>query len=81
MLILEIEGEGKGEEAGEGGRETERQTESRRERQITTAEDQPSTQFQTGKGMWGEAKGRMSDLRKGCREEKRETVFEGDIWL
>ena len=75
MLILETEKKGKG---GKSTREkTERQTEGRQEEcQITTAEDQPSTQPQTGKGMWGEEKGRMSDWRKGCSEEKREIVFE-----
>lgn len=76
MLILETEKEGKGEKAREGEKKTERQTESRQECQITTAEDQPSTQSQTGKGMWGEEKGRMSDWRKGFSEEKREIVFE-----
>lgn len=55
-----------------------RQTENRQECQIMTAEDQPSTQSQTGKGMWGGGGGRgvVSDWRKGCSEEKREIVFE-----
>lgn len=55
---------------------TERQTGRRKESQIMPAEDQPSTQSQTGKGMWGEEKERMSDWRIVCGTEKREIVFE-----
>ncbi len=78
MLILETEKKEGGEKGGERERDqkTERQTDNRLECQITTAEDQSSTQSQTGKGMWGEEKGRMCDWRKGCSEEKREIVFE-----
>lgn len=54
MLILETE---KGRVGLRRREEREGQTETQQECQITTAEDQPSTQFQTGKGMWGEEKG------------------------
>lgn len=71
MLILETEKEGKGQ--GKDGKTVRK---SQKESQIAAAEDQPSTQSQTGKGMWGEEKGRMSNWRKECSEEKREIVFE-----
>lgn len=76
MLILETEKEERERKLKTQREKTERQTESRKESQVMTAVDQPSTQSQTGKGMWGEEKGRMSDWREECSEEKREIVFE-----
>lgn len=55
-------------------------TESRQECQITTAEDQPSTQFQTGKGMWGEEKGNER-LEKEVQWGKERNSNFWDIWL